>query len=164
MGEGETGYGQDRSSRRVLKIALEGMRCVGFEGATSESVSAHGRLDVLDYQHRSSQARGGTKLAQSILSSRSRPHSPSRDRGQWPGVIRIGIGRGSQRGLSQLTRCHRGKQHSRGQAVGQCKRRKRWWQWMLFFVCFLLDRTGSRTTHCRTGVCQLRSRPGHLPN
>ena len=27
--------------------------------------------------------------------------------------------------LSQLTRCHRGKQHSRGQAVGQCKRRKR---------------------------------------
>lgn len=27
--------------------------------------------------------------------------------------------------LSQLTRCHRGRQHSRGLAVGQCKRRKR---------------------------------------
>lgn len=53
-------------------------------------------------------------------------------------MIRIGIGRGSQRGLSQLTRCHRGKQLSRGQAVGQCKRRKRWWQWMLFLYVFCL--------------------------
>lgn len=109
----------------MLEIALAGMRCVGFgfEGATSGTVSAHGRLDVLGLQHRSSQARGGAKLAVDLVLEVKTPFTlagpravdgwnPYRYRPREPAC------------LSQLTRCHRGGQHSRGLAVGQCKRRK----------------------------------------
>ena len=87
------------------------MRWVGFEEATSESVSAHGRLDVLRLQHRSSQARGA-KLAVDLVLELKTPFTRvgSRPVGGWyPYRYRPR----EPACLSQLTRCHRGKQHSR---------------------------------------------------
>lgn len=75
-------------------------------------------------QHRSSRARGGAKLAVDLVLEVKTPFTLAGPRAadRWDSY------RYRPREpacLSQLTRCHRGRQHSRGLAVGQCKRRKR---------------------------------------
>lgn len=141
------------------------MRCVGlgFEGATSGSVSAHGRLDVLALQHRSSQ---GERRSEAGGRSCPRGQDPIHPRGI-EGRRRVVSVSVSAEGASVFVTADSLSSREAAQqgiAVGQCKRRKRLVAMDVVFCMFsALNQAGSRVTHCSTGGCQLRPSPGQLP-
>ncbi|KAI7777901.1 hypothetical protein LA080_002953 [Diaporthe eres] len=102
------------------------MRCVGFgfEGATSGSVSAHGRLDVLALQHRSSQGEKGSEAGGRSCPRGQDPNHPRGIEGRRR-VVSVSVSAEGASVFVTADSLSSREAAQQGIAVGQCKRRKR---------------------------------------